>query len=67
MTEIKDHKINLISLYFLVPAICTVLLLAFLITGAVIGLEKGSDSLVRVIYSLLVAAHLTFNLFVIAK
>ena len=69
MTEIKNQRINLLSLYFLVPAICVIsLLIYFVACFVLLDIEKKeSIYFERAIYWLLVAGHLTLNLFVLAK
>ena len=65
----KDQKINLISLYFLIIAVGAITLLVYFVTCflLVYGDHKNYASISDTLYWIFVGAHLAINLFVIAK
>jgi len=65
----KDQRINLISLYFLIIAIGAITLIIYYLTCLILVYDyKGnSTSAPYKLYWLFVAAHLLLNIFIIAK
>jgi hypothetical protein len=65
----NDQRINLISLYFLIVAVGTIILLIYLITCLLLvyGNHKKDASIPDTLYWLFVGVHLAMNIFVIAK
>lgn len=65
----KDQKINLISLYFLIIAVGAVVLLIYFVTCLLLvyGGHKNDASTSDTLYWIFVVAHLAINIFVIAK
>jgi len=65
----KDQKIDLVSLYFLIIAVGVITLIIYYVTSVILvhDYKGNSVSTPYKLYWLFVATHLLLNIFVIAK
>ena|GEM_PF-6924140 len=65
----KDQRINLISLYFLIIAVGVIILLIYFVTCLLLVYDyhKNNSSISDTLYWMFVGVHLAINIFIIAK